>query len=1213
MYRVCAVMLAAVSLALGGDPAFSDPLKQPPAPKDAAGYPSRDAALDVLPGFMNPPPGYGEVAFYWWMGDPLTKERIAWQLDQLQGNSISGLQVNYAHSADRAASRLRRTGDTPAPSQSSSEPFLRGDKGGLKWGLTCPGGPPLFTEPWWDLFGWFLKEARKRGMAVSLSDYTLGPGQGRRFDEIIRENPQMRGAALERTIRTCKGHETCALETPEDAISIYAYRLRNGAIVPGSGVDLRKHTHGRALDWRAPEGDWQIVAVYAVRKEFSLDPMHALSGRKLIEKFFQPFEDRNPGESGMGLNFFFSDELDFGVRGLLWNADFASEFRKRKRYDIVRELPALFVDTGPRAPKVRLDYSDVMVSLEEERFFRPVYDWHRSRGMLFGCDHGGRGKDVTEFGDYFRTQRWMTGPGADQPMLASDVIKNKVASSIAHLYERPRTWLEGYHSSGWGTTPAELTDATLRNFAMGQNLLTLHGLCYSTHGGWWEWAPPCNHFCVPYWAHMGEFLRMTERLSYLLSQGVHRADVAIVYPVAPAEADMGGKQAVEAAFTLGERLYERGIDFDFIDFESLARAKAETGRRLEVAGEEYRVLVLPSMRAVRHSTLEKALEFQRAGGLVIALGSLPEASDRSGRDDGSLQRMVRDMFGSVTTRAATPEQVEDRITQAFPRDFVCHATDPAMRSPYVQHRLIGSRDVYFVYGAPKDSVCTFRQRGRVEIWNPWTGGTKPLRVLAQTQGGGTRIRMPLEATEPQIIVFAPGKPLIDRAAPRQTRTIALEGPWEFELKPTLDNRFGDFRLPATGAMIGAEARTFAYWEEDQGPNGKANPRRVMYDYGPRFWKLGPLPETDEAAAIEAELARAARIDAASPVTAGGKKYSWEPYEYSLRFGVNGDPGHQGYHGLEGEMTGEFIALGRRKDLPTTTAYEREPGGTRYLLWTSVVAPRAGTARIVASGMMPARVWVNGAAVAGAGVALNGGANPMLVRYDGPGRGRLAVEQHAGEALMFDTRPQEQAPAGWYRFVAPPGLEAMTITARGTVRVRAGGNPVTVTGGRAHPDGAREYRATVNEPAAGPMPVEMRVEQERGWYGGAALPEPVLLECGRGELDAGDWSRIDGLWAYSGGAWYRKTAVLPDGVERGQVVLNLGAVGASAEVHVNGRKAGVKVAPPWKVDITDFVKGGENRVEILVYNTLANHYRTIPTRYGGSGVSGLLGPVAIELR
>jgi hypothetical protein len=79
---------------------------------------------------------------------------------------------------------------------------------------------------------------------------------------------------------------------------------------------------------------------------------------------------------------------------------------KRKGYSIRPELPTLFVNIDQRTAKIRLDYNDVMVSLSEEGFFRPIYQWQQDRGMIYGCDHGGRGKDVIEFGDYFRTQKY---------------------------------------------------------------------------------------------------------------------------------------------------------------------------------------------------------------------------------------------------------------------------------------------------------------------------------------------------------------------------------------------------------------------------------------------------------------------------------------------------------------------------------------------------------------------------------------------------------------------------------------------------------------------------------------------------------------------------------------------------------------------------------------------------------------------------------------
>lgn len=238
----------------------------------------------------------------------------------------------------------------------------------------------------------------------------------------------------------------------------------------------------------------------------------------------------------------------------------------------------------------------------------------------------------------------MSGPGCDQPKLSENLIKNKVASSISHLYQRPRVWLEGFHSSGWGTNSADITRATIVNFIQGDNLLSLHGLYYSTHGGWWEWAPPCNHFRMPYWQHIVPLMNCVQRMGYLLSQGVHQCDVAILYPIAAMEAGMNGEKAKNVAFDAGTKLYHGGYDFDFMDFESLARAEVKD-EALHVSGETYRVLVLPSMQAIRFSTLERALELYRHGGIVILIGDIPEASDHLGSNDPKIKEILEEIFG----------------------------------------------------------------------------------------------------------------------------------------------------------------------------------------------------------------------------------------------------------------------------------------------------------------------------------------------------------------------------------------------------------------------------------------------------------------------------------------------------------------------------------------------------------------------------------------
>lgn len=1202
------------------------------------GYPDRSATLDVFPGFVNPPAGYGEVSFYWWLGDTLTKERITWQLDQLKDKSITGLQVNYAHS----------------------------DEGGYMWGATYPSQPGLFTKEWWNLFSWFLQEAKKRNMSVSLSDYTLGiAGQGWFVDEMLRENPDLYGSKLMVRKYNIRPGLDKIVEMPDNLLNAMIYRLNDGLVIPGSGEKLTARS-GEKLQVKQATDNRRIILVYPSTVKTSFDPMNPLSGQKVTEKFFQPFEEHCPGEAGKGLNFFFSDELNFGISGFLWNSRFASEFKNRKGYDIVPELSGLFEDVGPRTPKIRIDFNDVLVALSEESFFMPIYKWHTDRGMIYGCDHGGRGLDVTEFGDYFRAQRWVSGPGCDQPVLAQNIGKNKVASSIAHLYDRPRTWLEGYHSSGWGTSSAQIADATFSNFAMGQNLLSLHGLYYSTHGGWWEWAPPDNHFRQPYWANMADFLKCTERLSYLLSQGYHRCDVAILYPVTPVVAGMNGNAAVAAAFAAGENLYKSGIDFDFIDFESLTRARVRDGE-LQVSGEKYKVLVLPAMSAIRFSSMEKALDFYLAGGVIIAIGALPEASERIGGADPEIQSMNTRIFGYSATEIIRngekpaskrspksgygiylekSDQISGEVNRTISTDFKVLASG---LHPYILHRKAGKRDIYYVYGIPKDTACYFRCTGKVELWDPWTGSSKNLSVSYSGQSG-TRLKMPLSESEPQLIVFSPGEPTLasDDQLIVKKREILLVGDWEFELKPTLDNQWGDYRQPAYAGYVATDANSVRYKKEDiLNPGWQAAGLDdskwdiAEVSYGPQFWRLGPLPSAVDSLLLESKLSSLKSVDPDVPVEVAGKKYFWTPYEFSWRRGLKGNPGRQGYHGLKEWIHDDIFQFGHAvMDWPGVPRprIEAEKEGSTYYLWSTVLSDKDQVANLVKGGIGPDCIRVNGTAMGLSveTVDLKQGANPVLLRYSAPGTGYLVFEKSREKSpwkqliplasgwylnpsvLPFDLAPESINPVGWYRFKSPPGLQSVELAMNRKPQVWVNGREVPVTeykalaGLFANPL-QKAWKAELPAAVPATAQVAIRVNMQSGFYGGAACPEPIRLNCGNGVIRLGDLSDNESLMTYSGGMWYRKTLLLtPDQAKYPKITLDLGELVASAEIFLNGKPAGKRLSPPWQFDLSGKLKMGENRLEVLIYNTLGNYYLTTPSKYTGSTKSGLIGPVRLLL-
>ena len=644
------------------------------------GYPDRSASMDVLPGFMNPPKGYGEVPFYWWQGDTITRDRLLWQLNQLQDKGISSLQINYSHL----------------------------DEGGISFGLSNPSKPSLFTDAWWDLFKWFAVEVQKRGMTVSLSDYTLGIGQGFAMDEALKEYPDMNGAVLKNSDAVFQGK--CDWKLPVGFLNVTAYKMNpDSSLRFDSRMGLLSFVKEGRLIHDFGEDTWKVICVYENPVKPSYDPMNPNSGKAYNHFFFNKFEKALPPETHKVLNFFFSDELNFHLKGNLWNKNFPDEFKKRKKYDVVPYLDALFNNIGPITPKIRIDYNDVLVSLSEENFFKPVFEWHQSRGLIFGCDHGGRGKDVAEFGDYFRTQRWNQGPGSDQPDLSKDIIKAKVAASIAHLYNRPRVWLEGFYGSGWGTTSADITDAIFSNFVAGYNLLSLHGLYYSTQGGWWEWAPPCNHFRMPYWQQIDPLMKCIQRLSYILSQGYHLCDIAIIYPTEPVVANRDGDNSVNIAFSTGNLLYDKGIDFDFIDFESISRAETKNGELL-VSGEKYKVLLIPSMKVIRYSTLRKLEEFKSAGGIIINVGVIPEATDKNGTNDSEVSKLVKSIFSESKNVILCNDKysVPAVISKLYTPNF--KILSEFKERPYVTHRVVGKRDVYALYNFPVGINVSLKQK-----------------------------------------------------------------------------------------------------------------------------------------------------------------------------------------------------------------------------------------------------------------------------------------------------------------------------------------------------------------------------------------------------------------------------------------------------------------------------------------------------------------------
>ena len=102
---------------------------------------------------------------------------------------------------------------------------------------------------------------------------------------------------------------------------------------------------------------------------------------------------------------------------------------------------------------------------------------------------------------------------------------------------------------------------------------------------------------------------------------------------------------------------------------------------------------------------------------------------------------------------------------------------------------------------------------------------------------------------------------------------------------------------------------------------------------------------------------------------------------------------------------------------------------------------------------------------------------------------------------------------------------------------------------------------------------------------------------------------DALHSFSGNIRYTASIKLD---KKKEMLLDLGEVGSTAEVSLNGKNLGVRVYPPYRFNISDAVIDGDNSLEITVTNTCVFAERDNFSRYLPIRASGIMGPVSLTV-
>jgi hypothetical protein len=230
------------------------------------------------------------------------------------------------------------------------------------------------------------------------------------------------------------------------------------------------------------------------------------------------------------------------------------------------------------------------------------------------------------------------------------------------------------------------------------------------------------------------------RLNTVLTRGRPMVRIGVLHPIesfwlsyGPRRENRIRSEQAEGQFhELTEWLLFGGLDFDFV-CESLlpGQNRRQSGKRFKVGNMAYDVVLVPGMRTMRGTTLERLEAFVKAGGEVVFAGEVPELVDAvaSPRVKKLAAKCRRVGFERVSILEALEGVRELRMLPGIGHIL---GDAPAASDPFLhQFRIDGERRYLFVCNTDRergrrDAHIQIRGQWKVELLDTHSGESRAL-------------------------------------------------------------------------------------------------------------------------------------------------------------------------------------------------------------------------------------------------------------------------------------------------------------------------------------------------------------------------------------------------------------------------------------------------------------------------------------------------------
>ena len=424
-------------------------------------------------------------------------------------------------------------------------------------------------------------------------------------------------------------------------------------------IDVTKKCDEKGvLRWQAPEGEWQVIALFvgktrqAVKRAAPGGEGYVIDhlSKGAVKRYLGRFEKAFKASGTAAPNNFFNDSYE--VYGADWTPDFLEQFARRRGYRLEHYFREFLDEERPEITcRIVSDYRETVSDLLLENFTDQWTRWaHRMGSVTRNQAHGSPANlidtyaavDIPECEGFGLSEFGIEGLRRDSLTRKndSDLSMLKYASSAAHISGKPLvssetfTWLTEHFRTSLSQCKPDMD----LMFVSGVNHMFFHGTPYSPREAEWPgWSfyasinmSPTNSI----WRDAPAFFDYIGRCQSFLQMGKPDNDFLVYLPVYDLWNEQPGRLlafdihkmhrvAPKFIATVNE-ICNNGYDVDYISDSFVRTTRCVDGQLVTSGGAAYKAIIVPGVKRMPADVLARLEKLARAGATVVFIGGIPE-------------------------------------------------------------------------------------------------------------------------------------------------------------------------------------------------------------------------------------------------------------------------------------------------------------------------------------------------------------------------------------------------------------------------------------------------------------------------------------------------------------------------------------------------------------------------------------------------------------